>query len=70
MTFTQVLTDLGGGIAGLFVSILQTLATIFFTISETGVVNMTPLGYLALIGLVIGIVYKLFNWVVRLIKGR
>jgi hypothetical protein len=70
MTFTQVLTDLGGGIAGLFVSILQTLATIFFTISETGVVSMTPLGYLALIGLVIGIVYKLFNWVVRLIKGR
>ena len=70
MTFTAVLSDIGGGIAGLFVSILQTLATIFFTISEAGVVTMTPLGYLALIGLVIGVVYKLFNWVVRLVKGR
>lgn len=69
MTITQVLTDLGGGIAGLFVNILQTLSTIFFTISE-GVVNMTPLGYLALIGLVVGIVYKLFNWVVKLIRAR
>jgi hypothetical protein len=69
MTITAVLTDLGGGIAGLFVNILQTLSTIFFTISE-GAVNMTPLGYLALIGLVVGIVYKLFNWVVKLIRAR
>ncbi len=69
MTLTAVFTDLGGGIAGLFVSIVNSLATIFFTVSE-GVVNVTPLGYLALIGLVVGICYKLFNWVTRLIKAR
>jgi hypothetical protein len=39
-------------------------------LNTEGVVNVTPLGYLALIGLVVGICYKLFNWVTRLIKAR
>lgn len=70
MGIVDALTNLGTGIARLFTSVLQELATIFFTVSESGAITMTPLGYLALIGLVIGIVYFLFRWVAGLIKGR
>lgn len=65
----QVLSQLGEGIATMFVNVLQVLATVFFTISETGF-DVTPLGYLALIGLVIGIVWRLFTWVRGLVRGR
>lgn len=70
MGIVEVLSDLGAGIAGMFVEILQTLATIFFTISEAGAFTMTPLGYIALIGLVLAIVYRLFNYVRALLKNR
>lgn len=69
MSIVEVLTQLGEGIAGLFVEIANTLATIFFTISETGF-EMTPLGYIALIGLVLTIVWRLFNYVKSLVRGR
>lgn len=68
MGIVEVLTSLGQGIATMFVEVLQVLATVFFTISETGF-EMTPLGYLALIGLVLAIVWRLFSWVRGLIRG-
>lgn len=69
MGIVEVLTSLGQGIATMFVEILQVLATVFFKISETGF-EMTPLGYLALIGLVLAIVWRLFSWVRTLVRGR
>lgn len=69
MSIVEVLTQLGEGIAGLFVEIASTLATIFFTVNETGF-NMTPLGYIALIGLVLTIVWRLFNYIRSLVRGR
>jgi hypothetical protein len=70
MDIVTALTNLGTGIAKLFTSVLQELATIFFTVSEAGAITMTPLGYLALIGLVVAIVYYLFRWISGLIRGR
>lgn len=70
MGIAEVLMDLGEGIGALFVSVLNKLATIFFTIGEGGAFSMTPLGYLALIGLVLTIVYRLFNYVRSIIRGR
>ena len=70
MGIASVLTSLGEALAGVFVSVANTLSGIFFTITEAGAVNVTPLGYLALIGLVLGIVYFIFNWVTKLIKGK
>lgn len=69
MGIVEVLTSLGQGIATMFVEILQVLATVFFKVSETGF-EMTPLGYLALIGLVLAIVWRLFSWVRSLVRGR
>lgn len=69
MSIIEVLTQLGEGVASLFVQIANTLATIFFTIGETGF-QMTPLGYIALIGLVLTIVWRLFNYVKSLVRGR
>lgn len=69
MGLVNVLSDLGTGIATMFTSVLQVLSQIFFTIDATsGDITVTPLGYLALIGLVIGIVYRLFTWVRGLIS--
>ena len=70
MGLSNALGDLGTGIATLFTNILQVLAQIFFTVSEAGAITITPLGYLALIGLVLGIVYFLFRWITSLIRGR
>lgn len=69
MSIIEVLTQLGEGVASLFVQIANTLATIFFTIGEGGF-QMTPLGYIALIGLVLTIVWRLFNYVKSLVRGR
>lgn len=69
MGLVNVLSNLGTGIATMFTSVLQVLSQIFFTIDATsGDIAVTPLGYLSLIGLVIGIVYRLFTWVRGLIS--
>lgn len=70
MGIVEVLTQLGEGLAQMFVSVLNTLATVFFTISETGAITITALGYIALIGLVVTIVWRLFNFVRGLITSR
>lgn len=69
MGIVEVLTELAEAISGLFVKVFSQLTTIFFTITETGF-TLTPLGYIALIGLVLSIVYRLFNFVRGLIRTR
>lgn len=69
MSIVEVLTQLGQGVASLFVEIANTLATVFFKVGEAGF-EMTPLGYIALIGLVLTIVWRLFNYVKSLVRGR
>lgn len=70
MGIVQVLTELGGGLASMFVTVLETLSTIFFTIGEGGAITITSLGYIALISLVVTIVWRLFNFVRGLITAR
>lgn len=70
MTLTAVLTELGGAIADLFVSIVGKMSEIFFSVGTSGAISVTPIGYLALISLVLTIVYFVFRWVSGLIKGR
>lgn len=70
MGIVETLTELGSGISSMFVSVLNQLATVFFTVGESGSITITSLGYIALIGLVIGIVWRLFNFVRSLIRAR
>ena len=70
MNITTILSDLGTAIATMFTNIVTELAKIFFTVGDAGGVNITGIGYLALISLVLGIVYFLFRWVSSLIRGR
>lgn len=70
MSITNTLTELGGAIADMFVSILNKLAAIFFTVGDAGAVTITAVGYIALISLVLTIVYFLFRWITSLVKGR
>lgn len=69
MGLVEVLTNLGGGLAQMFVSVITTLSTVFFTVSETGI-DITAIGYIALISLVLTIVWRLFNFIKGLIKAR
>ena len=69
MGIVDVLTSLGSGIATMFVNVLEKLATVFFAVTESGI-EITALGYIALIGLVMSIVWKLFNFVKGLIARR
>lgn len=70
MSFASILTDLGGAIASMFASVAQTLSGIFFTVSESGAVTITGLGYIALIGLTLSIVWALFRFIAGLVRGR
>lgn len=70
MSIVQTLTELGEGISSMFVSVLNQLATVFFTVGESGAITITALGYIALIGLVVGIVWRLFTFVRGLIRAR
>lgn len=73
MGLSEILSDLGAGIAGLFVEMANTLAQIFFTINTAeGVTTftITPLGYIALIGLVLSIAYFMFRWISSLFRQR
>lgn len=70
MGIVEVLTELGEGLASMFVTVLQTLAQIFFVVGEGGTITITPLGYIALISLVVTIVWRLFNFVRGLITSR
>lgn len=69
MGIVEVLTDLGGGIASMFVEVFNTIATIFFAVTDTGV-EVTPLGYIALIGLALGVVWGAFRLVKSLIARK
>lgn len=70
MSLLNVLTELGEGISSLFVSIAQKIVTIFFSVTEGGALQVTPIGYIALIGLVLSVVYFVFRWVASLVRGR
>lgn len=74
MGIVAALTELASGIASVFVSVLTALSEVFITSVEgTGgavALALTPIGYVALIGLVITIIYFLFNWLTRLFKQR
>lgn len=69
MGIVDVLSTLGTGVATMFTSVLAKLATIFFVVSE-GAIEVTALGYIALISLVLAVTWRLFNFIKSLIKGR
>lgn len=75
MNLGQVLTELATGVSNMFVSIFEAIAGIFVelvpaTESAAAYISVTPIGWLALIGLVIGIVTLILNKVTNLFKGK
>lgn len=70
MGIVEVLSTLGTGVATMFTSVLAKLSTIFFEVTEAGAINVTALGYIALISLVLAVTWRLFNFIKSLIKGR
>lgn len=71
MGIANVLSELGTGVAELFVNVANGLAGIFFTVGEAGAITVQPLGYISLLSLVLTIVYFVFRWIVSLFRrGR
>lgn len=72
MSIIDALKELAEGIGSVLVECAKQIGAIFFepsTLNATGFV-LTPIGYIALIGLVMGLVTMVFNWVTRIVKGR
>lgn len=70
MGIGAVLADFGGAIAEMFVNIVQSLATIFFTVGEGGSITIEPLGYISMFGLVVTVAFFFFRWISSLFKVR
>ena len=72
MSIIEALEELAEAIATAFVNVAVKLGEIFFTPTTENLAGfvVTPLGYIALIGLVMGLVVLVFNWITRLVKSR
>lgn len=69
MTIGSTLGDLVTGLAEAFSSALSSVASIFFTSGTEGI-TLQPLGYIALIGLALSIIYFAINLVVKLVRVK
>ena len=69
MTIADTLSDLVSGLAEAFTNALGSVASIFFTNGADGF-KLEPLGYIALIGLALSIVYFAIKLVTGLIKVK
>ena len=72
MSIADVLAELGQAIAEMFVAVAKSLGGIFFDYSATNTAGftVTPLGYVALLSLTLGIIYFVFRWVTSLVKSK
>lgn len=70
MSFMDTLVEIGEGLGQLVVTSATTISEIFFKIGENGAFTIQPLGYIALIGVAGGVVWKVFNFVKGLVKSR
>lgn len=65
MDIIQFLTDSATGVSNMIVTIFTNLSSAFWTFSEAGKLSIQPLGQIAILGAVVGVVWKGFN----LLKG-
>lgn len=70
MGFVEAIVDIGSGVGELVVTAFETMSQIFFNVSDAGAITVQPLGYLALIGLTLSIIWRVFNYVKSLVKAR
>ena len=70
MSIVTALTEIGQGVASALTSILTSVSGVFFKTGEGGAITLKPLGYIALIGLALSLVYFAINFVMRLVKAR
>ena len=70
MSIVNALTEIGQGLANTLSTIISSISGVFFSTGEQGAITLKPLGYIALIGLALSLVYFAINFVMRLVKAR
>ena len=70
MSIVNALTEIGQGLASTLTTIIASISSVFFKTGEAGAITLKPLGYIALIGLALSLVYFAINFVMRLVKAR
>ena len=70
MSIVNALTEIGQGLATTLTNIITNISAVFFATGEQGAITLKPLGYIALIGLALSLVYFAINFVMRLVKAR
>ena len=70
MSIVNALTEIGQGLASTLTTIITSISGVFFKTGESGAITLNPLGYIALIGLALSLVYFAINFVMRLVKAR
>ena len=71
MSIVAALTEIGEGLASTLTKIISSIGDVFFTqAADGGAITLKPLGYIALIGLALSLVYFAINFVMRLVKAR
>ena len=70
MSIVNALTEIGQGLASTLTTIITSISNVFFATGEQGAITLKPLGYIALIGLALSLVYFAINFVMRLVKAR
>ena len=70
MSIVNALTEIGQGLASTLTTIITSISGVFFKTGEAGAITLNPLGYIALIGLALSLVYFAINFVMRLVKAR
>ena len=70
MSIVNALTEIGQGLASTLSTIITSISGVFFSTSAEGAIELKPLGYIALIGLALSLVYFAINFVMRLVKAR
>ena len=70
MSIVNALTEIGQGLASTLSGIIGSISGVFFATGAGGAIELKPLGYIALIGLALSLVYFAINFVMRLVKAR
>lgn len=70
MSIVNALTEIGQGLASTLATIIGSISGVFFATGAEGAIELKPLGYIALIGLALSLVYFAINFVMRLVKAR
>ena len=70
MSIVNALTEIGQGLANTLSTIIGSISGVFFSTGAEGAITLKPLGYIALIGLALSLVYFAINFVMRLVKAR